>query len=199
EVVVDHRQLRHADHLSQPAAVGLPVGSGGLVRTLAVGQAMPGHRQGALVGLVAETQGPLADHRLFGVVVVVKGCRRATCFCRDVGDGRRQDAFACVDRSGGNVDRGLCAPAAVRREINWPAGPAIGSCRGRHLVYLPWSEPWSESESDVRFRFGSWPGPAPPVTDGSRKMIKPHNTNMEFELGGDNTLGPVGLGMAAPG
>ena len=95
--------------------------------TYPVGQAMLGHGLGALVCLVAETQGPLADHHLLRVVLVVEGRRRAARFRGDVGDGRRQDALARDDRSGGQVDRGVRAPPAARREVR----PAVG-LRLRH-------------------------------------------------------------------
>ena len=95
--------------------VGVPVRRGGLVHALAGGQAMPGDRLRPLADLVAEPQRPLADHRLFGVVVVVERCRRSPSLGGDVGDGGGQDALAGDDDPGGGVDGGLRLAAALRR------------------------------------------------------------------------------------
>src|ERR1035441_4822726 len=56
----------------------------------------------------------------------------------------------------------------------------------------------NKSESDVRFRFGS-PRRNQRIaapTDGSLGMIKPHNVNSEFDLGGINHVALVCSDMA---
>src|SRR5262249_52278520 len=135
---------------------------------------------------VAKAQRPLADHRLFGVVVVVERRRRTARFGGDVGHRRREDALAGDDRSGGGVDGGLRPAPAMRGELGRPAGPGIGVRRGRHLVYLPGAKLnlMLDSDSDLRQSL-------PRGIDGSRKMIKPRNANTEFELGGINHVALV--------
>src|SRR5271155_5128783 len=167
---------------------------------------MLGNRLRPLVDLVAEPQRPLADHRLFGVVVVVERRRRAARLGGDVGDGGGQDAFAGDDSPGGGVDGGLRPATAVRRQRR-TMGRLLGDGGHRRpsLVLtagLPRSrealELWNGTESDVRFRFGSPPRnqrTATP-TDGSPEMIKPHNVNSEFELGGINHVALVCSDMA---
>src|SRR3979411_454798 len=72
EVVADHGQLRHADDFGKPVAIGVPMRCGSLVGALPVCQAGFGSRPRTFPCLVAESHGPLADHRFLGVVVVVE-------------------------------------------------------------------------------------------------------------------------------
>ena len=114
------QQDHHGVQLSTPggtvtgdaAVIAVPMA---VLRPLPIGQAVPDHRQRPLIGFVAEPQRPFADHRLFGVVVVVERRRRSARLRSDIGDGGCQDAFAGNNCPSGGVDGGLRPAAAVGR------------------------------------------------------------------------------------
>ena len=117
EVVADHGQLRDADDLGQPVAVGVPVRGRRLIRALPVRQPRFGGGPRTFPGLIAEPHGPFTDHGFFGVVVVVERRGGLAGFGGDVRNRRRQNALARDHRPGRRVDRGLGLPAAQGRQL----------------------------------------------------------------------------------
>src|ERR1700724_543104 len=88
-------------------------------------------------------------------------------------------------------------------------GGRVGHSRHRRASFVVTGIPsipgaallWNRPESDVRFGFGSPPRNQPSAMprDGSPGMIKPHNRNSEFELGGINHVALVCSDMARTG
>ena len=144
EVVADHGQLRHADHLGQPVAVGVPVRGGGLVGALPVGQAGFGGRLRSFPASSRKrtpTRGPSLPWSR-------SSCRttRSTCPPRRRCPRSSSPEFPCA-RSPPSPPR-RSRPASACRAESATARGGDGHGAPRPLI---------EPESDVRFRSRAWP------------------------------------------